>query len=282
MKETRGTPDEPVAVHDADAGLPSLRAYASDVWDRRELVGALASSDLKAEHFATVFGQAWNVLNPILLAGVFLVLLHVVTGGERSDERTAVLVAGVFYFQFTRNSLSTAANSILRGQRLVLNAVFPRAALPLAAVLSSVLLFLPTLVVYVGVHAWIGLPLTPSLLLWLVLLFVPLVVFSTGVALFYAAATVEFRDANAFLPHILRYWFYLTPVLYFVRDIPSDIKPLLTLNPLYPVFAGLQRTVLGGAPTPTQLVAATAWAIVAFLAGSFYFVARESHFAVRL
>src|SRR6266576_27843 len=55
------------------AGLPPLRPYIRELWRRREFALELSRTRLRAQHFDTVFGQLWMVLNPLLLAGVYFV-----------------------------------------------------------------------------------------------------------------------------------------------------------------------------------------------------------------
>lgn len=271
-------PDE--VVYEPGQRPPTLVAYARGVLGWRELTLALARSDLRAQHYGTVFGQAWNVLNPLLLAAVYLVLLAVVSD-DRTRTHTAALIAGVFFFQLLRNGLGTGASALVRGERLVLNATFPRAVLPVSSVLGALLLFLPTLGVYVAIHVGLGQPVTYRLA-WLLPLAALLGAMTLGLTLLYSALTVEVRDAASFLTHLLRYWFYLTPILFLTAQIPDGARPWLMANPLYPVFAGLQRVVAGAAPTAGQLAAAGAWAAAAVLVGLRYFVARDRHVAVRL
>ena len=52
---------------------------------------------------------------------------------------------------------------------------------------------------------------------------------------------VFFRDTGGFLPYVTKIWLYVTPVLYFVREIPPKLLVYLRWNPLYPSFAALEQ-----------------------------------------
>ena len=64
-------------------GLPPVRPYLREVWRRREFALELSRTKLRAQHFDTAFGQLWLVLNPLLLACVYFMLVDIIRGGSR-------------------------------------------------------------------------------------------------------------------------------------------------------------------------------------------------------
>ena len=58
---------------------------------------------------------------------------------------------------------------------------------------------------------------------------------------------VFYRDTGGFLPYVTKIWLYVTPVLYFVREIPPNIARVPAVEPAVPVVRGaradLQRAV---------------------------------------
>jgi teichoic acid transport system permease protein len=282
----RSGPDEPasdVEIYQPHrVGLPPLRAYLRQVWNRREFAFELARSNLRAQHYNTSFGQLWLILNPLLLAGVYFTLVTIVRGSSRGSEFFGHLMLCLFAFRLVSTSVSEGARSVVSGGRLILNVAFPRTLLPLASVMTAFMRFLPTLVVYAVVHVSVGLPIDPQLL-WALPLLALLLVFATGAAFVTATAQVYFRDLANFLPYITRIWLYTSPVLFYADEIPDRLKTILALNPLYPLLAGLSETVNQGENlSPQYLAAGAAWAAVALVAGSIFFISREREFAVRL
>src|SRR3954454_7820968 len=126
-------------------GLPPVGQYFREVWRRREFAVELARTNLRAQHFNTVFGQLWLVLNPLLLAGVYFVLVDIVRRGNHPPGFLAHLVAGVFAYHFVSDSIRDGVRSVVKGGRLILNSAFPRMLLPLASVVAGFRKFLPTL-----------------------------------------------------------------------------------------------------------------------------------------
>jgi ABC-type polysaccharide/polyol phosphate export permease len=263
-------------------GLPPLRPYMRTLWERREFATELSRTNLRAQHFNTVFGQFWLVINPLLLALIYFVLVDILQHGSRGADFFAHLMAGLFAFTMVNQAVTQGAKSVTSGGRLILNTAFPRMLLPLSSVLTSALRFLPTTIVYAGVHIATGLPIGWHLL-WVPVLFVLLLVFTTGATALIAAATVYFRDISSFLPYVLRIWLYASPVLYYIEDVPQRFHLIIDINPLAPVL-GAWGDVLtrGEVPSLSRLGFAFAWSVVVFVVGVLFFISREREFAVRL
>jgi len=265
-------------------GLPALRPYIVALAQRRRLMWHLARTDLKAEHYDTAIGQLWVVLNPLLTAAVYFLFRSVVKPAGNASTRGLVLshlVWGVFFFTYTSNAITGGARSVLHGRQMVLNASFPRVALPMVAILKSILDFAPTLVVYFVLHAILGQPFALSLV-YLPLLIVIQTVFNLGVGMLLAPLMIFYRDTGGFLPYVTRLWLYVTPVLYSVAEIPPGLKAYLRCNPLYPLFAALEQMFTGKMPSSGYLLGASAWAVGVFFLGAVVFLARERELAVRL
>ena len=125
-------------------GLPPLRSYLRELWRRREFAYELARTKLREQNFDTVFGQLWLVLNPLLLALVYFILVDILRASDsRNSEFFAHLVAGLFAFMFIHNAMTVGVRSVTKGGRLILNSAFPRALLPLSAVITAFMRFMP-------------------------------------------------------------------------------------------------------------------------------------------
>jgi teichoic acid transport system permease protein len=263
-------------------GLPPLRPYLRTVWQRRHFAFELARSDLRARHFNTALGQLWLIVNPLFLALVYFLLVTIVRGGSRGPEFLAHLMLGLFAFRFVSGSIRDGVTAVVGGGRLILNSAFPRILLPLASVLAAVMRFLPTLIVYGVAHVVVGLPLGLHLLCAIPILAL-LFVFAAGATMLVATVQVYFRDLKNFLRYFLRIWLYTSPVIYYAQDVPERFKPIMQVNPLYPLLTSLSDVVnQGHNPSLALLAAGLAWAVGSFVVGSLFFISREREFAVRL
>ena len=263
-------------------GLPPLGPYVRDAWRRRQFAVELARTNLRAKHFNTALGQLWLVLNGLLLGGIYFILVSIVGRGDKGIVFLGHLLAALFTFRFVSTCVSQGARSVVGGGQLILNSAFPRVLLPVSAVLAAFIAFLPTALVYAVLHVVLDLPVGPELL-WLVPVFALVIVFASGAAMLIAAAQVYFRDLKSFLPYFTRMWLYSSPILYYVSEIPEGFRPILAVNPLYPMLDALSGILdAGRAPSPGLLLWGAAWALAAFVAGALFFISREREFAVRL
>jgi ABC-type polysaccharide/polyol phosphate export permease len=284
MAATQPYRTNPTIYESTATGLPPLRSYFVELWGRRRFIWHLSRSDLKAEHYDSAIGQLWVILDPLLLAAVYFLLRTVVRPAGTGPARSAIiahLVWAVFVFTFVSNAMMAGARSLLNGRGLIMNASFPRAVLPIVAIVKAVFDFLPTLFVYFAFHLVLGQPFGTSLVA-IPLIVAMLATMSLGLGLLFAPLMVFYRDTGGFLPYVTKIWLYVTPALYFVREIPPKLLVYLRWNPLYPSFAALEQIFNAHMPSPSYLLAAAAWAIGFFLVGAVVFLARERDFAVRL
>ncbi len=262
-------------------GLPPLRPYFTELWRRREFAAELSRSGMRAANTRTFFGQIWLVLNPLLLAAVYYLLVSILADRGGLDYMVH-LVAGLFAYYFVTGCISAGAGSVTGGGSLVMNMSFPRLLMPLSAVRTAFFRFLPTLVVYLIIHLLAGAPWSFTMLLALVFLAM-MVVFAAGMAAVVAAVQVYFRDTASFLPYLIRIWLYLSPVLWFAEDVPERLRPFMVLNPLYSLLGGWSDLLVRGQlPSPGLWLAAAGWSVAAAVVGALFFMSRERDFAVRL
>lgn len=283
---TRAADDADLQVYEPHrVGLPKLRPYFRDLWSRRQFAAELSRATMRAAHSTTFFGQLWLVINPLLLAGVYYVLVSILSNRGGADYLVH-LVGGLFFFYFISGCITTGAASVTSSGKLVSTLAFPRLLMPLSAVRTAFFRFLPTLIVYFVIHALAGAPWTPRMLLAVVFLGFG-VVFGAGVGAFLAALQVYFRDTSSFLPYFVRLWLYLSPVLWFPEDVQAHLGDLgarfAQLNPLYSIVGGWSDLIVRSEIPPASLwVGAAMWSLVAALVGALFFMSREREFAVRL
>ena len=268
------------------AGIPPIRNYVTELWRRREFASEMSKATLRGQNTMTVFGQLWLVINPLLLAAVYFLLVQVLAGGDKGMAFFAQLCAGLFTFYFVSGCMTSGAASVVGGGKLLLNTAFPRLLMPFSAVRTGFFRFLPTLPVYVLFHILAGLGFHPSMILSLYFLGL-LVVFSLGVAAFFATIQVYFRDTTAFMPYFNRIWLYASPVIWSIEEVPNKFLRVLTLleyaNPMHSMLGGFTECLVNGdVPELRTFVTATVWAFGVFALGSLFFMSREREFAVRL
>jgi teichoic acid transport system permease protein len=263
------------------AGLPKLGKYWKSLWFRRTFISEYSKSELREQHFDSVFGQLWLVLNPLLLSGVYFILI-VIIGGTTDSARYVHLTSTLFLFYLVANSLTGGVKSITAGQRLILNTAFPRIMLPISAVVISIFKFLPTLIVFLIIKAIVGSSFSLEML-WAIPVLMITVFLALGLAITISCINVYFRDIASFLPYLTRTLLYLSPILYEASSLNPSLKALEVINPLFPILDSWSRALVHGeVPQASSMLQGLAWATGIFLIGTYFFLSREREFAVRL
>jgi len=263
------------------AGLPPLRKYWRSLWLRRTFISEYSRSELREQHFDSIFGQLWLILNPLLLSGVYFLLI-VIIGGSGGAIRYGHLTASLFLFYLVSNSLSGGVKSVTAGQRLILNTAFPRMMLPISATVIAFFKFIPTLFVFLIMRTVLGLPFGWEML-WSIPIILIALMFSLGVAILISTINVYFRDIASFLPYLIRTLLYLSPILYEASSLKPELRILEYFNPLFPILDSWSLAVVHSqTPHLSSMLSSIAWALGVLLIGTYFFLSREREFAVRL
>src|SRR6476646_1027800 len=191
-------PTAPTRVHETEfepvyhhygphrAGLPPLVPYFRELWHRRAFAAELSKATMRGANTSTFFGQAWLVLNPLLLAAVYYLLVAIIRG-ENNPAFFAHLTLGLFAFNLVSTAITSGSTSVTTSGKLLMNTPFPRLLIPLSTVRTAFYRFLPTVPVYFFFHI-LFLTHVWSLKILLSLYFLgTMIVFAMGAAAFFAA-----------------------------------------------------------------------------------------------
>ena len=275
------------------ASMPPISNYLREFWSRKRFSLELARFADKAEYLESNLGKVWLVLNPLLLAFVYFLLVTVLRGGSDKAQgftTLAHILIGLFTFYFAQNVISDGAQSITSGGRLILNQAFPRTLLPLSSAIRSFWQFIPTIPVYIAVVV-IGKIFIPKAnihifsfaLLWVPYVIACLALTAFGMALIFATMNVYFRDTSKLLSYTTRIWLYASPVLWLPEMLHGWHRAILYINPLGPALSATSEIwIRGHQPTAAQLIGLLVWALLALTLGGYFFISRERDFAVRI
>jgi ABC-2 type transport system permease protein len=245
----------PIVGPTAFGGSPRRFAY---------LATTLAVTDFKLRFFGSVLGYLWQLVRPLLLFGVlYVVFTQFVKLGGAVEFYPVVLLSNIVLFTFFSEGTG-AVGSLVDRESLVRKIQFPRAAVPVAVVLTAAFnLTLNSLVVLVlalasGVRprwSWLEIPLLLALLAALVV----------GMAMLLSALYVRFRDVKPIWEVALQLLFYATPVIYAIEtiDIAERLRELLMLNPLAAILEQFRHAVIDpNAPTAAEAAGGAVWLLV--------------------
>jgi ABC-type polysaccharide/polyol phosphate export systems, permease component len=258
---------------------PSVREYLGQLWSYREFIAAYANGRAIAQYGNTRLGRLWQVLGPLMNAGVYFLVFGVILDLRRGmDNFVGYLTVGIFIFAYTQQVVQQSAASISGQLGLVRAIQFPRASLPIASVLMQLQTSLIAMVVLGVVVLGTREPMRPDWI-WLLPALALQTVFNTGLALGVARLGAEFPDIRQVIPHVMRIWFYASGVFYSVdfilANLPEAVGNVVRANPMLIYIELARYSLLENPPlasTFTELwIMGFLWALVAALFGFLYF-----------
>ncbi|CAB3804058.1 ABC transporter permease [Pararobbsia alpina] len=247
-----------------------MRGFSQFCW----LGFTLARRDIEQRYRGTALGFAWPFANAALLLGVFSlvfsVILRVRWGGALGNS-ALMIFAGLVPFLFIAEVLTRSSLCVIAVPNFVKKVRFPLALLPIVLVASAlVIAAINTLILCIAALA--TLHSLPWQALLLPLVFVPMVLFAVGLAMFLGSLGVFFRDLAQVMPLFAQVLMYLAPVCYPRTIVPARFGRYIDLNPLTWFVETIRALLFGGDIPPLwQWIAQTVvWLCFAGLGYSFF------------
>lgn len=216
--------------------LPSGRRKLPRVWRiyrYREILKLLIARDLKVRYSGTIMGYLWTFVEPLMLSLIFWFIFGVIFNGRDvgADPYILYLLSGMLAWTWTNGAISDSTRALRNESRLVRSVNIPREIWVLRIVgakyvefVLSLLVLASFMVAYKRIPSW-----------WIFAVPLAMIVqfaMIAGIGLLLAPLTVLFKDLERLIKILLRMFFYLTPVLYSVKNIPEAVQGIYILNPM--------------------------------------------------
>jgi len=195
----------------------------------RALVSALAGRELKGRYRGSLLGFLWTFLNPLLLLLVYALVFSVYFRVQM-ENYAVFMFTGLLPWIFFSQALMEGTGSITDAGSLVTKVLFPQQVLPAVKVVANLINYVLSLPILVGFLLLSGVSLKPTLLAF-PLVVAAQVLFTFALTLLLCAFNVFMRDTRHILVNLLTLWFFLTPILYPVSQVPEKYRLLVYLNP---------------------------------------------------
>lgn len=253
---------------------------ARELWGYRELVLVLAARDVRLRYRQTYFGVAWVLLQPLVGVAVLSVVFGRLAAVPHDGIPYPVFVlAGLATWTLFSSGVERGAQSLVDQPHLVTKIYLPRILVPFGALMPGVLDFavtvaalLPIFMIVHGVAPGPELLLLPLWIAWTLLV-------TLGVALWFAALNVRYRDVRHTLGFVVQAWFLASPVLFSPSVYEGAAKYAFALNPMLSAIDGCRWALLSApAPQLADLISMACGAVV-LVTGTIYFQRSEVRFA---
>lgn len=261
----------------------SLIKEIRDVYKWRELLWQMVAREVKTRYKQSVLGYFWVILNPtaqmLVMSFAFSVIMRIPTNAASNIPYSIFLFVALLPWNLFANSLSSACSSLVSSSSLITKVYFPRSILVISTVMAKIVDFLFANIVLIIYMIAYHMPINLNIL-WVIPIFFIQQIFTLGLALFFAASNLIYRDIQYLLSLGLLLWMYLTPVIYPADLVPAKYKIIFQLNPMAVIINAYRQTILGnGAPNYSSLLIAFLLSILVLLLGLSYFKSREKLFA---
>lgn len=199
-----------------------------DVFRRRYLLNLLVRKATATRYRNSVLGWTWSYVKPAAQFAVYYFVMGIILNIHRDVDNFAIyLFSGIVIINLFNEGFGNATNSIVDNGALVRKIYLPRELFPVAAIIVAFVHFLPQMAVLLAICLLLGW--TPSLLgIAAVLAGVLIVlVFATGLGLFFGGINVRFRDAQNVVEIIRMFSTWTSPVLYMWTLVIDKMPPWL-------------------------------------------------------
>lgn len=255
--------------------------YWHDLWRYRELFYFLSWRDVLVRYKQTEIGIAWALIQPLATMIVFTVIFGNIAKLPSGGVPYPILVfSAMLPWQLFSNSISAGSNSLITNANLLSKIYFPRLIVPASAIVVSLVDFLLSGTILVGLMVWYG-----QMPTWRMVTLPLFVVFalaaSMGAGLWLSALSVKYRDFRYIVPFIVQIGLYVSPVGFSSSVVPERWRLLYSLNPMVGVIDGFRWAILGGEFEIDLLGFGVSAAIVIVIlsSGIWYFRKMERSFA---
>jgi lipopolysaccharide transport system permease protein len=248
-----------------------------ELWEYRELLYFFVWRDIKIRYKQTAIGAAWAVLQPFLTMLVFSLffgrLAHIPSDGI---PYPIFFYSALLPWMYFAAALQHATNIIVENQRMITKVYFPRLTLPLSAVLSGLVDFGISFLMFLAMMVYYGIR-PGAAVLWLPVFLLLAILTALGVGLWLSALNAIYRDVRYVLPFLVQFWMFASPVVYASSLVPAKWRWLYGLNPMVGVIEGFRWSLTGRGDPPGRLfLISTAVVAAVLLSGIGYFQKMET------
>ncbi|MEQ1688399.1 MAG: ABC transporter permease [Sphingopyxis sp.] len=242
----------------------------SNPWRIRRFALAIyvARQDLSRRYADSVLGPVLALAYPAMLIAVYAAVFSLFPSlHPRGDIAfPAMLIAGMVSWFALSDATTSMTSSLSANAAMVKRIIMPVEVLPLAALISAVIIHLLLLLVAVMALWLMGHP--PGVhLLAIVYAMACLIALALPIGMVLALINTALRDVAFLVSPVLQLWFWATPIIWPATALPHHLSWIATINPFAHVVAAYRFALLG---PHTQMIDATAaawfWGLAALMA----------------
>jgi lipopolysaccharide transport system permease protein len=254
------------------------------LWRYRDLIALFVRRDFVSKYKQTILGPLWFLIQPILTTIMFAIVFTRIAKIS-TDGLPPILfyMSGTVAWTYFSTCLNSTSNTFIANANIFGKVYFPRLAVPISIVLSTLIQFLiqfSLLLIIIGFYLVKGLSfhingyimLLPFLILLMALM-------GLGFGIVISSLTTKYRDLTQLIAFGVQLWMYATPIVYPLSSIPEKYRILVLLNPVTAVIETFRFALLGsGTFNGFHLLYSTIFAVAIVIIGVLLFNRVEKTF----
>ena len=226
----------------------AIATVTKEIWQNKVRLFRLAWYELKNQHGGTFFGFLWNFLNPAFQVLVYWFVFAI--GLRRGNDMNGVpyivwLIIGIICWYYMSQAMLGTDMAIVNFADVLKRMRFPMAIVPVKTVAANIITHICSMAIVFIVLFVTKTPLSPSapMLLYYI---AASTVFVTAYGLIASTITVLFRDFHNFMNTILRFLFFISPVMWEPSKDHRLLNLIMTINPFAYILNGYRDSMLYG------------------------------------
>jgi lipopolysaccharide transport system permease protein len=247
-----------------EAGRRSFIQHWPELVSNRELTWLLARREVQLRYRHSIAGIGWAVMRPLLTLLVLSMFQAFIGSKGEGVPYPLYAMTGLVLWTFLDHALTLGSSSILKYTSVIKKIYFPLLILPISSVLGASADFVVALPLIAALMVYYGYYPTLAVLL-LPLFAIQLVAFAMAVGIWLALLNTKYRDTSNALPFVMQLWFFLTPIVYNAKLIPTRWRMVLGLNPMLGIMEGFRMALFGRGEPELGFWIASSWVITLLL-----------------
>jgi len=258
--------------------LAEMLSYLRWVYERCGLIRVVCYSELKQTIIRSKLSYLWWIMDPLFdtICYVFLVFA-LGRGAGREIPYPLFILTVITPWRWSTGCWNGSTKLWNQYDALINQLRFPYMSLIFSRFLHELILYLISYVVLFGTCIAYGYyPRITWLMLPVVILVHSIVVLA--LMFFFSVLSFYFADFERLLPFLLRLWFFSSPALYGLENLPLWAQKIMVFNPMTLLFVNYRGCVLHGQmPNWSQLGIYVVISLLFLILGMSIFIRKEPY-----
>lgn len=221
------------------------------LWLYRHFLISLVRKNFLLNYQQTILGPSWIIFQPLLTLVIYVVVFSkVVNVSTGTTPPVLFYFAGIVLWNFFGETFGETSKTFRANAEVFSKVYFPRIIIPISELITNFLRFLiqfSFLLLLIAYYLFIkrtGLPINACFFAFPVSVIVVGVI-ALEMGLIFSVLTAKYRDMINFASLIVRLLMFLTPVIYPLASVSNELRWVVLLNPLTPLFELFKLALLG-------------------------------------